>query len=44
MKNKLINLIKTKMGQYLNEIQIMKLNKTLKIVLTDFEVIKKIKL
>ncbi len=32
------------MGQYLNEIQIMKLNKTLKIVLTDFEVIKKIKL
>ena len=32
------------MGPYLNEIQIMKLNKTLKIVLTDFEVIKKIKL
>ncbi|WP_458455930.1 site-specific tyrosine recombinase/integron integrase [Methanobrevibacter sp.] len=41
MKTKLINLIKTKMKPYLNEIQILELNKTLSNVLTGFEVIKK---
>lgn len=44
MKIKLINLIKTKMKSHLNEIQILELNKTLKIVLRDFEVIKKDKI
>ena len=41
MKTKFINLIKTKMKPYLNEIQISKLNGVLKLILKDFEVIKK---
>ena len=40
MKTLLINSIKTKMKPHLNEIQISELNKTLKLVLTDFKVVK----
>ena len=44
MKNILINLIKTKMKPYLDEIQIYQLNKNLKVILNDFEVFKKDKI
>lgn len=40
MKNELIKLIKTKMGPHLSEIQISELNKNLKVILRNFEVVK----
>ena len=44
MKNILINLIKTKMKPYLDEIQIYQLNINLKVILNDFEIFKKDKI
>lgn len=40
MKNELIKLIKTKMEPHLSEIQISELNKNLKVILRNFEVVK----
>ncbi len=41
MKNELIRLIRSNMKHYLNEIQIARLNETLKSILNEFEVFKK---
>ena len=41
MKNELVRLIESNMESYLNEIQIVQLNETLKSILNEFEVFKK---
>lgn len=40
MKNELIKLIKTKMEPHLNKIQLYELNRNLKVILNDFDIVK----